>query len=204
VSDILSTVPWCCEERDCPNQWHKSTYWCDDDGTYSCDRFTDGDHENVQQDDMPSLEEEVNAWKDYARYVLKTSADPLYEYSVKHTRSVKESYYAQVRRSIAGPRLVLLRRGRTEVPFDEIPQHVLDWLHIPSPSPTASRPLFFINMDWDLFIECPRVHVWKNNNGVAAVRFFLNREIPRSPTAVAADLRKAAQRSLSPSFTPSP
>jgi hypothetical protein len=59
-------------------------------------------------------------------------------------------------------------------------------------------------MDWDLFIECPRVHVWKNNNGVAAVRFFLNREIPRSPTAVAADLRKAAQRSLSPSFTPSP
>jgi len=197
MSDIVSTVPWCCGERNCPSQWHKSTYWCYDDGTYSCDRYTYGYHENVQQADMPSPEEEVNAWKGYACYVLETGTDPLYEYNVKHTRSVKESYYAQVKRSIAGPRLVLLRRGRIEVPLDEIPQHVLDWLNIPSPSPTASRPLFLMGMDWSHFIECPEVHVWKNDNGIAAVRFSLNRKIPRSPAAVATDLRKAAQRHLS-------
>ena len=78
MSDIVSTLPWWC--GDDGHTWHKASYWLQDDGGASVDEFSDGDHEDIDEDELPTPEREVKEWADYRLWALKNRADPLDEF----------------------------------------------------------------------------------------------------------------------------
>jgi hypothetical protein len=84
AADIILSMPWQCGDSDCdaPGTWHKGTYWIDDtaDTGYTHDEFTDGDHEEVEESDLPSAEDEIRAWAEYRLWALDNQADPLGEF----------------------------------------------------------------------------------------------------------------------------
>lgn len=196
MADIFATIPWCCGESQCTEQWHQSNYWCYDDG-YSIDYYGDGNHEDCEYDDIPSHEDISQAWLDYARWVLSEGKDPLGNYFVKHTRLVRESWFAQFSNSIIGPRVLLLRRGRNQVPVSEMPQHVMDYLQVLPCKPQAAGTGVYLNLSWAELLAWDAVKQWKNRPMVASVRFAINRQVMRSPVIVARELRRAAKRHLS-------
>jgi len=84
TNDILLSMPWQCGDSDCTalGTWHTGTYWADDtaDTGYTYDKFTDGDHEEVEASDLPSAEDEVRMWAKYRLWALDNQADPLDEF----------------------------------------------------------------------------------------------------------------------------
>jgi len=117
TADIYCSIPWRCDCRDpinrCEAGWHKTTYWVCDDG-YSCDDYSDGNHEDCDEEDIPSVEEQAQAWREYAEDCARTGRDPLGEYiHAKHKVSREAEWQALFQLSIVG--VVLLgvrRRGR--------------------------------------------------------------------------------------------
>ena len=139
MSDIISTVPWHCGDRDCPVGWHVGNYWIDADGEYTWDAYSDGDHDVVDESDVPGYKEEDAAWLAYWTDVLETGEDVLEQI---HGRTVHEERVWQilVSKSIIGPVLSGVRRAhrdktsasgfRSRGPWlisGDIPKHVGDY-----------------------------------------------------------------------------
>ena len=53
MTEIIETMPWNCGERDCPVGWHQSNYWVQEDGSYTVDNYGDGDHDDIDEDELP-------------------------------------------------------------------------------------------------------------------------------------------------------
>jgi len=111
MQEPITTVPWHCGEGDCPVGWHKATYWVDDTAStgYTVDTYTDGDHEETEEADLPSFDREEEAWKEYSRYVLRTSEDPLDEFMVDTVRTVQEKWKFRFKKTPEGLKLVEAR-----------------------------------------------------------------------------------------------
>jgi hypothetical protein len=94
VYDIISTIPYFCDDCD---TWHLSHYWYyPDDGTYSeCD--SDGNHEDCDESDVPTAEQELQAWRDYYRYVAREGKDPVGQFSLPSSGKVSRRWQARVR-----------------------------------------------------------------------------------------------------------
>lgn len=191
MADIIATVAWNCGEHDCPVGWHKSSYWLDDDGTYSVDSYSDGDHEDVDADDLPTAEQERAAWLDYSRDVAATGCDPLGEFNVPRTTKRKERYTAAFRKSILGAALVAVRRSNKVVPLRDLPQRVIDYIDAERLNGAAGNLRY--RGGWDELVGLDCVTVYR---GTARVTFTLESEEPRPEAAVEADLRRAARRHL--------
>jgi len=108
MSDIICIIPW----RGV--NWYQKNYWIQEDGTYTVDEYSDGDHEDVEESDVPTYEEVEKAEEAYRVYVHETGEDPLYlyEYRVKHSYKRKVRYTAEFRQSIGGAILCRWKRGR--------------------------------------------------------------------------------------------
>jgi hypothetical protein len=115
MDDIIQTMPWHCGERDCPVGWHQSNYWMQEDGSYTVDTYSDGDHEDIDEDDLPSSDEVDEAWRKYHADAAETGCDLLDALPVPATRKRKRKWQVVFANSIVGPVLLMYRRnGRGE------------------------------------------------------------------------------------------
>lgn len=92
------------------NGWTLRHYWMYGDGTLSvCD--SDGNHDDVDQSELPSAEMVCAAWLTYSRFVAKTGTDPIGEFLVKRERKTVATFYFRGVRSIVGPKFMVKRKG---------------------------------------------------------------------------------------------
>lgn len=111
MSEILDQIPWQCgDERDCdsPGGWHLESLWSDDD-RLTTDRFSDGDHEDVEE--HPDADEIRSAWDEYYRWVINDGRDPLGQLLVPECRTVSQTWQVEFRPSIVGVVLTRCRRN---------------------------------------------------------------------------------------------
>jgi hypothetical protein len=196
VCDILFSVPWQCDEKDCPVEggWHKETYWIDG-RRYTCDSFSDGDHETVAKRDLPSMESVNDSWRQYSEWVLEHGTDPLCEFLVgRETKRVRK-YSATFTDSIGGLLLVKVRTaGGRAVPLTQMPDELETYLNV------EAKGLNFYPRDLASVDECRtltgckvrRVHDRWDATFTCEVEF----RVPKNPKVVAAALRKAARKHL--------
>jgi len=148
MDDIICTIPWHCGERDCPVGWHLSNYWTSADG-YTVDSYSDGDHEECEESDVPTFEECDAAWRRYARDVVATGVDPLAQYNVDHSRKVQRLWQVRCHASVGRVLLTGARvsgRGPWLMPH-EIPAEVQSYfLATETPNPMC-RPMDIATLD---------------------------------------------------------
>lgn len=181
MDDIIATQPWTDGSG-----WHQRSFWVYSGGTYTVDEYTDGDHEDCDESDIPSADEIDAAWREYSQHVAQTGEDPLHEYLVRRERKLREVWGFQFNTSIVGPVLLAARRGRTVVPAAEIPDHVRAFLGLRD----DSRRLGCAET-WAEFAELvPGVkpRVW--------LRQEIEHKVPRAPKTVTRELRAVARRWL--------
>jgi len=130
MEDIMFSMPWHCGFEDgCEQGWHQSNYWVYDDGTYTVDNYSDGDHDPIEESDLPSHDEVELAWKGYCRAVAKTGDDPLGQVCVG---PVKKNRLWQLKfaKSIFGSVFLGARRrgvGPWEMNPENIPEEVMEY-----------------------------------------------------------------------------
>ena len=181
MSDIIATIPWHCGNGDgCTVGWHQSNYWCYADGSYSVDSYADGDHEDCDAEDVPASEEIDAAWLDYSRWVVEHGKDPLSNFFVRRTKQTRERYRAEWRNSIAGPRLVSVKRAGRER-LSDLPDHVRSYLDIGE-------------LTWSELIALPAVRAIGATS--ARADFVLEGKAPRLPSAIQRELRKLARKHI--------
>jgi hypothetical protein len=131
IADVITQIPWYCDDKDCPHKWHLGTFWTNDDEEdikdgcpYTYDSFSDGDHE--PEESMPSWEEENQAWIEYAEWVVENAEDPLGQYMVKRTIRSKRYYEVEYKPTVAGAMAVRFRRGHRGKwePIDNVPKDI--------------------------------------------------------------------------------
>ncbi len=184
MNEIIITQAWACGDKDCAAQWHKRNFWAYGDGTYSVDDFSDGDHEDCDESDLPSSEEIDASWRDYAAHVAATGSDPLGNYSVSRSVGRREVWHFAFNKSIVGPVLLRAKRGRRVIHAHELPQHVRDYLGLDKSARILTGLL------WEQLQE----HI----PGLVAgrwTRHVIKHHAPRKPETIARELRVLARRS---------
>lgn len=130
MEDIICQEPWFCGEQDCPVGWHLASYWVYDDGTYSVDWYSDGDHEDIDGSDLPTFDDQDLEWTGYYEHVAATGEDPLDQLMFPRTTEVRERWELRFAKSIAGAVLQEARRaGKNYLPR-EISPELKRWLRL--------------------------------------------------------------------------
>lgn len=192
TDEIIRTIPWRCEDDSCPCTWHKESWWIYSDGSYSLDRYTSGDHDDVESlDDFPTKADEITAWLEYARWVNNVGEDPLRHFPLNHYKSTKERWYAHIKNSIVGPVVIYLRRGRDQefTPCDA-PEHVREWLQAAPPRNDIRQ--LYLDCSWEDVIDAPGAKMLIKGS-VYSVSFLLERRQLRSVHVLREELRKRAR-----------
>jgi hypothetical protein len=127
--EIVHEVPW----SDGPGldiqHWNTTSYWVHDDGTFSRDEYSDGDHEEIDPADMPFYSEVEENWRAYNSYVAKTGEDPLNNFlGLQDTKTRSVNWQVKFRNSILGAVLVGARKNSRGPWSIEIPQELADYL----------------------------------------------------------------------------
>lgn len=181
---IIGSLPWNCGEESCGTRWHVSQYWSYADGTFSVDNYTDGDHDTIDQDELPTEAEMLEAWREYARDVVRTGRDPLNDYSVPRARKVAERWEIRMRFGIV-PVFEAARRGqRVYTEPQDLPDYVREYLCLR----TTGNLRVVEASAADLKEAGVRFGVWH------VVR--IERSILYSPERVARELRRMARKGL--------
>lgn len=167
MTDIWCTVPWHCDEKDCPHVWHRATYWTCDCGEEWCEGYTydshsDGDHEHLFDETPP---DERPRWAEYSEWVIENREDPLGEFIVRTTKSTLESwecvFMGPTNPDYEGPAnavFLCARRGRGEFTGAEnLPNWLKDYLGLTRDQPEHQDPLHPIcgywKDDWEGFVK---------------------------------------------------
>lgn len=195
MTDIIQSTPWACGERNCPVGWHLANYWIDtDNGGYTVDRYGDGDHENIEAEDIPTAEEDTKAWSEYAQHVIEAGEDPLSEYTVSYYTLVIEHWRLEIHKSLSRPTIAIASRNNRRVALEELPQHVRDYMTV---APSQNPRLLQLNTAWEELIDCPEVTPHKRWPDIIAIaKFELKHKKPRKDSAIRRDITAAAKRSL--------
>lgn len=187
MDDIIESVAWCCGGKDCQVQWHQANYWSHADGTYTVDNYADGDHDEVEEADLPTPEEARQSWLDYARHVADTGKDPLHNYTVPRTFKQHERWAFHLASSLGGTVVFVKAKhaGHTISDPALLPDYIKSYLGVKD----AGNPRV---LDGVTVQDCDRY-------GVALGKWhsdLIKREVPRSPDAIKKDLRAAARNHL--------
>jgi hypothetical protein len=184
MSDIFLVQPWSEEDR-----WHKRSFWIYDDGTYSVDSFSDGDHEDCDEEDLPSWDELDTDWREYHQFVASTGEDPLNEFMVRRERSVQQVWFASFAQYLGGVCVTRLQHaGRRYSRFHEIPQPVCDYLMLEQ---TGNPSLLRMDITWTELTKA-----LGRDPGRALHRMEIARRIPRPAPVVVRELKAAARKAL--------
>lgn len=195
--DIVMEVPWHCGERDCPVGWHMSNYWLYEDGTYSIDKYADGDHEDCELEDVPSYADYLQAEIDYAWYVHDKERDPLnlFNVPVKRKKKLKcKAWFLKGRKTEAYLVRITIEGKDTNVRV--LPGDVRDYLSLIEPCTglTAERMVVpRTSLPWDELAAAADVKV---KGDFAVATFTLDREVSRADTTIERELRRAARRRI--------
>jgi hypothetical protein len=146
MEDIICTVPWHCGDKDCEAGWHKADYWIYSDGSYTVSNYADGDHDPVEEGEVPTFKEENEAWLSYYDHVATTGEDPLRDFMLPSSKSKTRKWQAQIRNWIGASEhglcvVAVRRRGRGPwVPVGEAPIYVKDFLFVGHPQYKLGNP----------------------------------------------------------------
>ncbi len=201
MCDIISTVAWCCGFKDgCTVGWHTANYWIGSDGTYTVDNYSDGDHEEVDECDLPTPDDIDKSWRDYASYVAESGLDPLGNYTVKRTTKKKERYTATFKNMTwAGVVLCEVKRGGEKLTLRDLPERVAQYLWVERKDEASAW--MFVGGDWAYFTGLDCVKALPLKKGVimpeAVTTFTIDYDCPRPAATVTAELRRIAKRHLS-------
>lgn len=211
MTDIILTMPWRCDDRDCCMEWHKTDYWVQEDGEYTVDSYADGDHETVDESEIPSHDEYVAAWDDYRKHVAETGEDPLEEYRIITHFKRTARYTLQFRNSIGGAFFCRWKRGRGEWSASTPPKDVVSYMllddwppnhntvnrrpikdSVPQPDGTLKRTHYKLNEFLDLaradetVLKVTKVGPFHN------IHLTLEETVNRAPAAIKRELQRAA------------
>lgn len=187
MEDIICTIPLQCGEKDCAAQWHLRYFWAYDDGTFSeCD--ADGNHNDIDADDIPSADAETQAWREYAAWVAETGVDPLREYAVARTIKRHEVWRIRVRPSVLGAVVYQVMRNRKRYDPRELPAHVAQYLTIDAQKRNGAMIAFPDYEDFRARFPKYRLGRW--------MRIDIKHDVPRSASVVTRELKRAARRTL--------
>ena len=120
MDDIICTIP----SFDY-GVWSISHYWAYEDGFSVGD--ADGNHDDCEEEDIPSATAVAEAWKEYSWWVLKNNGeDPLREFLV--ARTVESKWRVRLSNSIVGVVACEFRRNGRQVMRDALSQEVVNYL----------------------------------------------------------------------------
>lgn len=127
MAEIIATQPW--SEN---GAWFTRNFWYDPEtNSFSVDEYSDGDHEDCNEKDVPEPEKLARDWLEYHRYVAETGEDPLGEFMVQRTRKVKKVWFVSIAKTADGtPYLSRIKHaGRYYSPFDlkALPEYVKEY-----------------------------------------------------------------------------
>ena len=186
MEDIIATVPHQCGDRSCSVQWHLTHYWAHSDGTFTeCD--TDGNHDDIDADDVPSPDTVSQAWLAYSQHVVSTGDDPLREFYVQRETVKREVWHFRIVPSILGACVTQARHGkRSDYDPRYLPAHVAEYLNL---AVKANRLQDFPR--WKLFEE-----TFPDYKPGTWMRHVIEHKVPRKPETIARELRAAARKHL--------
>ena len=123
MQDVITQVPWRTDTG-----WAQATYWGGDE--FTVDRYTDGDHDDIEEADVPTADAVKQAWREYYQDVASTGADPLGVFASEAWSTIKrvERWQFKFNNSIIGPVLVAARRAGRDYHGRDLPTHVQFWL----------------------------------------------------------------------------
>ena len=181
MEDIIMQIPSYCD--DCET-WHRELIWAYDDGSYStCEEC--GDHEPLEEEDLPSQEEHDRLWREYSHWVLEYGEDPIGEFHVRYSIKVKERWQFRLTKTLVGPRLTDARHAGHAYAQAQLPEYVKSFLNLDASGKLGDFAT------WDELIEVlPEIKAGKWFT--AQIEY----DKPRSKVVVARDLRKVARRSI--------
>ena len=190
MSDIMFSMAWQCGDKDCKVQWHQSNYWCyskgDGDSPYSVDTYGDGDHEDIDEEDLPTGGEIEMSWIEYSRHVAATGEDPLGEFYVNKSVKVREAWRFRFAPSILGVVVTKAQRNKKDYDVRNLPQHVAEYLRL---KPKSN--VLYDFPKWEDFasaVEGVKPNVWFKDH--------IERHVSRNPETVKGELIALAKRHL--------
>lgn len=196
MTDILFSMPWHCGEH-----WHLATYWITFDG-YTVDSDSDGDHEDIEETDLPSDDDQRVAWAQYYRDVLDTGTDPLgHFFAGQPTRKDSQRWTFEFRQGIGGPILRYSRRGRgPRLVWHQLPDQVAEWLGLFDHVAMKRRPRIWWAEDYSDFIEtitsAGEGQITSVRRGITRFTALVEVDVPRSSSVIARELKTAARKAL--------
>lgn len=181
MGDIICTIP--CRDA---GHWRVRHFWAYGDGTYSeCD--SDGNHDDIDEEDIPSLDDQHMAWQEYSAHVAETGEDPLNEFFVKRHVLRREAWRFKISPSILGIVVTQCQRAGKFLWPRELPAHAREYLNLHSSNHSMQD-----FPTWQSFVEAFPHHTLG-----AWFRVTIEHRIPRKPEIIARELRTAARKALS-------
>lgn len=203
MTDIITSEAWNCGERDCPAQWHKADYWISETG-YTVDRYADGDHEEIEEDEVPTFDKIDESWRRYYADVAETGEDVLGELIVPLTRSRKVKWQVVFSRSILGTTLRSARRnGRGPwVRSIDLPDELIEFLDVRKRRPDSVTHQHDATLDElrALAMDSPDCRVQRPERGFLKMIVTVSESVPIAgyERRMKAAARKAMKCSVPP------
>ena len=196
-ADICARVPWHCGNSDgCEQGWHLASYWIQDDARepYTLDNYSDRDHDPV--DELPTPEEESEAWEQYRQHVAETGEDPLCEYLVDRVLVKRQTWQVVFKDAVGGCLFAMCRRngrGNWTKPC-EAPRELLDYLLVEKRSPRGR--LWFFPEGMERLKQCVADEGLKVYRDRYALKFNVQIEVTtdRNPETVRRELIALARK----------
>jgi|SaaInlV_165m_DNA_1040744.scaffolds.fasta_scaffold25439_2 hypothetical protein len=224
MTDVIMEMPWHCGERDCPVGWHQANYWMQEDGTYTIDNYSDGDHQEIEEDELPSHEECQREWNEYYKDVLATGEDPLSSFFMGYSYKVRRAYVVELASSIAGTIVSRWKPKRGdwtyELPKKELAEYLLCYqmdelcemkygrraykdAHATATVQESTFPLgeyIALCEECDQVTKVTKKKKWPKGDTLmrATVHLWIEEQRERSKSGIDRELRSKARKALKP------
>ena len=127
-------IPYCEIDNFDSLTWYVSTYSCEEAKTgkacWHVMENRDGDWCDIEETDLPTVKDRHEAWMDYYQYCIDIGADPLNIFLIPKSRKINEAWKVWLSPTIAGVRLVKIRRGNKIYDCNNLPTYVEEFLNL--------------------------------------------------------------------------
>lgn len=181
--DAFITMPW--QDTDEDDSWIMSSYYVDENGEITYDSCSDGDAQPIDEEMMPTLDESVAAWCRYYDFVIETGFDPLDQFMIRTKKHLKERWGACFCKTIAGVRVMRVKRGKREYHPVDVPEHVRQYLWMKPDKGTSCNTLLTVEDMKSIGVPYHRWHTWT-----------MDSPEQRKPSVIRKELITAARKAL--------
>ena len=220
--DTIMEMPYNCGEKDCPVGWHKTSYHIRMDGAgYTvCDE--DGDHEDIDEEELPSWDEYDQGMESVLQgrcMVGNRSVGPVLGIAMASiclppTYKAKRRYKVEIRNSIGGVMVCRWKPGRKQWESGHLPRSVAEYLGCykydekfnmiygrrPLKDPGHDVAAVDAGYRWDEFMEVIRSEITidkvTRSSRVTVLHLLLEEKIERKKSAVERELKARARKAI--------